>query len=76
MRARVMATIALHALVDVWEAWYEQNADAAEFDLGHDDRDQGRVPRARAHGRAGRGRGAARAAFLSATLYEVARPAR
>ena len=35
MRARVMATIALHALVDVWKAWYEQNADAADFDLGH-----------------------------------------
>jgi AcrR family transcriptional regulator len=35
MRTRVMATIALRALVDVWEAWYEQNADAPDFDLGH-----------------------------------------
>jgi AcrR family transcriptional regulator len=33
MRSRVMATIALRALVDVWAAWYEQNADSAEFDL-------------------------------------------
>jgi AcrR family transcriptional regulator len=33
MRSRVMATIALRALVDVWAAWYEQNADSPDFDL-------------------------------------------
>ncbi len=35
LRARVMATIALRAMVDVWEAWYEEHADEADFDLAH-----------------------------------------
>jgi AcrR family transcriptional regulator len=33
LRAHVMATIALRAMVDVWEAWYERHADDADFDL-------------------------------------------
>jgi AcrR family transcriptional regulator len=35
LHARVMSTIALRAMVDVWEAWYEQHADSPTFDLNH-----------------------------------------
>jgi AcrR family transcriptional regulator len=33
VRARVMATIALRAMVEVWEAWYLQHADDVDFDV-------------------------------------------
>jgi AcrR family transcriptional regulator len=33
LRSRVMATIALRAMVDVWETWYEQHVDDAHFDV-------------------------------------------
>ena len=34
LHARVMATIALRAMIDVWQAWYEQHVGDADFDLG------------------------------------------
>jgi AcrR family transcriptional regulator len=33
LRARVMATIAMRAMVEVWETWHVQHADDAELDL-------------------------------------------
>jgi AcrR family transcriptional regulator len=35
MKPRVMATIALRAMVGVWEAWYEQHSEDPHFDLNH-----------------------------------------
>jgi AcrR family transcriptional regulator len=34
VRSRVMATIALRGMVDVWQSWYEQQSDETDFDLG------------------------------------------
>jgi AcrR family transcriptional regulator len=33
LRARVMATIAMRAMIEVWETWHLQHADDAELDL-------------------------------------------
>jgi AcrR family transcriptional regulator len=34
LRARVMATIAMRGMLEVWEAWYRRHADDADFDVG------------------------------------------
>lgn len=33
IRARVLATIALRGILDVWNTWYKRHADDADFDL-------------------------------------------